>query len=167
MKRSKKWPGRKRRNLYQKIPDTVTLFYIFNIGQVFKLPVTGQEGDSERLCNRISNTINKRKFSSFLRIFPSHSSCTDILPFSWMGQTHTVPDLQTNFLCSIRVVPGNSICKLAKIKFSGYQDCGFILPIGRRAFQQFNNCIRIGKKGSHDLVFKFVTKGLTVNFPVF
>ena len=35
------------------------LFYIFHTGQIFKLPVAGQEGDCERLRNRISNAIDQ------------------------------------------------------------------------------------------------------------
>ena len=57
-----------------------------------------------------------------------------------------MPDLRTDFLCSIRVVPGDSISKLAKIKFSCHEYGCFILTIGRGAFQQFNNRIGIGEK---------------------
>lgn len=133
-----------------KTPYAATLFYIFHTGQIFKFPVPGQEGDSERLRNRISDTIDQRKFSSFLWIFPSHSSCTEILPVPWMGQPHAVPDLRTDFLCSIRVVPGYCISKLAKIKFSCHEHGCFILTIRWGAFQQFNNRLGIGKKGYHD-----------------
>ena len=83
-------------------------------GLVKKLPVTGQEGNGERFRNRISHTIDERKFSPFLRICPSHPCRTEILQIPRMEQPHAVSDLRADLLCIVWIVPGNRIGKFKK-----------------------------------------------------